>query len=348
MRVAILSVQVPFVRGGAELLAESLRAELRTAGHQAEILSLPYKWYPAERIPEHMLACRLLDVTRCAAGPIDRVIALKFPAYMAPHPDKVMWLLHQHRGAYDLWGTKLGDLDHTPGGAHVRAAIRAADMATIPEARAVYTLSDNVSRRLRTHCGIDSTPLYHPPPGAEAIRGGEYGPYLLCPSRINEVKRQALVIAALARTRRPVRVAFLGQADTPEYGAQLRRAAEAGGAAARIEWLGGVSEARKLELYAGCRGVIFPTYDEDYGYVTLEAMLAEKPVVTCTDSGGPLEFVRDGETGLVCAPEAEAMAAALDRLWDDPALAARLGHAGRERYAALGIGWERVLRCLLG
>ena len=38
-------------------------------------------------------------------------------------------------------------------------------------------------------------------------------------------------------------------------------------------------------------GVIFPPLDEDYGYVTLEAMLAAKPVITCTDSGGPLEFV---------------------------------------------------------
>ena len=348
MRVAIASVQVPFVRGGAELLAESLRAELLAAGHEAEIVTVPFKWYPARRILDHMLACRLMDLTESRTGPIDRLISLKFPAYMIPHSNKVVWLLHQHRGAYDLWGTHLGDLTAAPDGAHVRSAIRNADLATLSEARAIYTLSGNVSGRLLAHCATASLPLYHPPPGAQRIRAGEYGDYMLFPSRINALKRQSLAIDALARTHHPVCVAFLGAADTPEYDVQLRRRAADAGIEGRVSWLGGVSEERKLDLYSGCRAVIFPPIDEDYGYVTLEAMLAHKAVVTCTDSGGPLEFVQGGRTGLVCPPTPEALAEALDQLWEDRALAARLGRSGRDRYVEMGICWEDVVRCLLG
>jgi glycosyltransferase involved in cell wall biosynthesis len=348
MRVAIATVQVPFVRGGAELLAESLCAELLVAGHEAEIVTLPFKWYPARRIGEQMLACRLMDLTESRAGPIDRMIALKFPAYMIAHPNKVVWLLHQHRGAYDLWGTPYSDLTAAPGGGCVRTSIRNADLTILPEARAIYTLSANVSRRLSEHCGIASVPLRHPPPGALSIRAGEYGNYMLFPSRINSVKRQALAIDALSHTRHPVHIAFLGMADTPDYGRQLQRKATESGVGTRVTWLGGVTEEKKLALYSDCRAVIFPPLDEDYGYVTLEAMLAKKAVITCTDSGGPLEFVQDGLTGLVCLPTPEALAAALDRLWDDPALAARLGRGGLERYVEMRIGWESVIQCLLG
>jgi glycosyltransferase involved in cell wall biosynthesis len=348
VRIAITTVQVPFVRGGAELLAESLCSELRAAGHEAEIVSVPFKWYPAERIAEHMLACRLMDLTASRVGPIDRIIGLKFPAYMIAHPNKVIWLLHQHRGAYDMWGTPLGDLTAAPGGAHVRAGIYRADLATMTEARAIYTLSANVSRRLSDHCGIPSTPLLHPPPGASRIRSGEYGSYLLFPSRINSVKRQELAIEALNHTRHPVHIAFLGVPDTPEYGEQLRLRAVKNGVEAHLTWLGGVTDEKKLELYSNCRAVIFPPLDEDYGYVTLEAMLAQKAVITCTDSGGPLEFVEHGRTGLVCMPTPQELAAALDSLWEKPAVAARLGRGGLERYIEMRISWDGVLKCLLG
>jgi glycosyltransferase involved in cell wall biosynthesis len=347
MKIAITTVQVPFVRGGAELLAESLCAELQAAGHEAEIVTVPFKWYPAERIAEHMLACRLIDLTESLAGRIDRMIGLKFPAYMVAHPNKVIWLLHQHRGAYDLWGSPHGDLTAAPRGAHVRAGIRNADLATLPEASAIYTLSANVSRRLSEYCDIASVPLHHPPPGAQRIRTGEYGRYILFPSRINSVKRQALAIEALGHTRRPVHIAFLGVADTPEYGEQLQRKAAKSGAESRVTWLGGVTEEKKLELYSGCRAVLFPPLDEDYGYVTLEAMLAQKAVITCIDSGGPLEFVQDGQTGLICPPTPQALAAALDRLWEDPVLPARLGRGGLQRYSEMRISWESVLQCLL-
>jgi len=346
MRVGITTVQVPFVRGGAELHAEGLRAALVAAGHEAEIISVPFKWYPPEALGAQILACRLLDIEESSGMRIDRVVGLKFPGYLIPHPNKVLWILHQHRSAYDLWENHYGDLYGVPYGAEAREIVRGADRKLIPEARAVYANSRNVAERLRRFSGLEATPLYHPPPDAEAYHCGEAGDFFVMPSRINEPKRQDLVIEALFRTRNPVRVCFTGAADDLPFfeKTRLRAAALPGD---RVAWLGAVPAARKVELLAGCLGVIYPPFDEDYGYVTLEAMLSSKPVVTCADSGGPLEFVEDGETGFVVAPEPGALAEALDRLWEDRARAARFGRAGRARYDAMGIAWDKVVECLL-
>jgi glycosyltransferase involved in cell wall biosynthesis len=94
--------------------------------------------------------------------------------------------------------------------------------------------------------------------------------------------------------------------------------------------------------------VLFPPVDEDYGYITLEAMLARKPVITCTDSGGPLEFVRDRETGLVVEPGAAALASAMDRVWSNRDAARQWGEAGRALYDQLRISWTHVVDSLTG
>ena len=349
MRVGIATVQVPFVRGGAEMLAENLAAQVRAAGHEAEIISIPFKWYPPRRIPEAMAVCRMLDLTESSGTRIDRLVGLKFPAYMIPHPNKILWLLHQHRGAYELWDTPLSDLRGAPDGQHVRALIHGADRRMIPEARACYTISRTVTNRLQEYCGLPSTPIYHPPPGAPAFGALQprWGDFFLMPSRINATKRQSLVLDAMERTRNPVRVVFAGAADDPGTHAALQAQSAGPRLRDRVTWLGNIAEAEKLRLYEGCRAVVFPPVDEDYGYVTLEAMLASKAVVTCTDSGGPLEFVTDGVNGLVCDPSPDALAQGLDRLWEDQAAAREYGRAGRARYADMGIGWEAVLGCLL-
>jgi glycosyltransferase involved in cell wall biosynthesis len=347
MRVLITTVKTPFVRGGAELHAEGLRRALCAKGHKAEIVALPFKWYPPERIGDLMLACRLLDLTESAGMPVDRLIGLKFPAYFIPHPHKVLWILHQHRPAYDLWDAVGGDLIHYPNGAHIRQAIQWADRTLIPEAKAIFTNSKTVTRRLKTYCGIESIPLYHPPPGVEGFYAGEARDYFFFPSRLQHLKRQALVAAALTHTRRAVRVCFAGTADNPTYAEELQRLVRQLGVQRRVEWLGQVSEEEKHALYAHALGVVFPPVDEDYGYVTLEAMLAAKPVITCTDSGGPLEFVRHGETGLIAEPTPEALAAAMDRLWEARARAKAMGEAGRAHYESLGISWTMVIERLL-
>jgi glycosyltransferase involved in cell wall biosynthesis len=347
MRVAITTVQVPFIHGGAEMLARGLCDAVRAAGHEAEIVSIPFKWYPAAAIPPQMLACRLLDLTESMGTRIDRVIGLKFPAYLIPHPNKVQWVLHQHRGAYDLWEKHWGDLYGQPGGQQVRDVITDADTRLLPQARRVFAISRNVAQRLHHYNGITAETLYHPPPMAGQHRIGPYGDYLLMPSRLNAIKRQDLVVAALAQTRNPVRVMFVGAPDDQAYAHGVMASAERA-APGRAIWLGGVSDDRKLDLLSGALAVLVPPVDEDYGYVTLEAMLSARAVITCTDSGGPLEFVQHGQTGLVCEPGAAALAEAMDMLWEDRARAQTMGEEGLAYYRDLGLRWEHVVQCLLG
>lgn len=348
MRVLIATVKVPFIRGGAEVLAEGLLEALRARGHEADLVAIPFKHYPPERILDHMLACRLLDLSESFGSPIDRLIALKFPAYLIPHPCRILWLLHQHRQAYDLWSDpQFGELMHSPNGNQIREAIHRADRNFIPESKAVFTLSGNVSRRLKEGCRIDSTPLYSPPPHAESFYCSAPQEYLFYPSRIGRLKRHALVLQAVAKTRELVRIRFAGPAESPQLENECRILTRQLGLANRVEWLGELSEEDIRHLYARCLGVVFPPRDEDYGYVTLEAMLSGKPVITCTDSGGPLEFALNGQTGLVTEPEPEALAAAMDELWANRSRASALGQAGRERYAQLNISWTNVVNRLL-
>jgi glycosyltransferase involved in cell wall biosynthesis len=347
MRIIVATVQVPFVRGGAEIQAEGLCDALRGAGHEAEIVAVPFKWYPPAKILDHILACRLLDLTEVNGMPVDLLIGLKFPAYLIPHPNKVLWIIHQFRTAYDLWDHQYGDLIYQPEGAQVRDAIRDADTRLIPEAKAVFTDSLNVARRLDESCHIKAEPLYHPPLGAEHFYSAKAQDYLFFPSRLCLPKRQKLILEALQHTKAPVRVQFAGTPDSPDFAEELRATARALRVEKRVEWLGGVPEKAKLALYANSLGVVYPPLDEDYGYVTLEAMLSAKPVLTCSDSGGPLEFIRHEETGLVAAPEAKAVAQAMDQLWANREAAEALGKRGRQAYEGMNISWSHVVDKLL-
>ena len=347
MRILIATVQVPFIRGGAEIHAEGLRDALREAGHETELLSIPFKWYPPEKIVDHILACRLLDVSEVAGTKVDLLIGLKFPAYLIPHPNKVLWILHQHRTAYELWDHALSDLVYYPNGSQVREVIEQADRKLIPEARAIFANSRNVAWRLKKFCDIDSTPLYHPPPHAEKFYSGPSEDYLFFPSRLCIPKRQALALEALSLTRNPVRIYFAGTADHPDYTGKLQSLARKLKVQKRVEWLGGVSEDGKRARYAGALGVVYPPIDEDYGYVTLEAMLAAKPVITCRDSGGPLEFVIDKQTGLITDPTPEALASAFDLVWENRKQAETWGQAGRAHYDTLDLTWDHVIKKLL-
>lgn len=347
MRIIIATVQIPFVSGGAESHAEGLRDALIAEGHEAAIVTVPFNPAAPERIPDQMLACRMMDLREIHGTRVDRLIALKFPAYLIPHPHKVVWVLHQHRAAYDLWDYPFEDLSASPRGVMVREAIRRADQL-LNEAAAVYANSKNIANRLGHYCGVPATPLYHPPPNAESFYcARETGEYFFVPSRLSASKRQSLVLDALALTKQKVKVRFAGVADSAEYGKRLKALADKLGVASRVEWLGFIAEEAKRENYAKSIGVLFPPVDEDYGYITLEAMLSSKAVITCEDSGGPLEFVSNRKTGLIAKPTAAALAAAMDELWRERDLAATYGRAGREQYRRLGLSWSEVVKRLL-
>jgi glycosyltransferase involved in cell wall biosynthesis/SAM-dependent methyltransferase len=347
MRIALANAQVPFVRGGAELLAESLHRELVSRGHEVETLKIPFNWYPTDKLRDSMLAGSLLNLDKIGGHPIDLVIGLKFPAYLAQHPNKVFWLIHQHRQAYDHWDQGISDLLHQPKGRELRAAIHRADRQAFANRR-MFTISQTVSNRLQAYLSIASKPLYNPPPIAHLLAPGAADDYILIPSRLNSEKRQDLVLRALAECSEPVRAIFVGAPDDDSIADQLRSLATKLKVAERVEWRNAVSAEDLAKLYRHALAVVFVPHNEDYGYVTLEAMLAAKPVITVSDAGGPLEFIQDGLQGLVSDPSPAALARSLSAVWSDRALAQQLGTAGLKRYQDLEIGWDSVINHLLG
>jgi glycosyltransferase involved in cell wall biosynthesis len=349
MRIVIATVKVPFMRGGAELHASSLQRALVRAGHDVEIVEIPFRWYPPEKVLDHLLACRLLDLTESNGVTIDLLIGLKFPAFHIEHPNKVLWILHQHRQAYDLWDhPEAGDLRLQPMGAEVRQAVEDADRNLLPRARKIFANSRNVADRLHRYCGISAEPLYHPPPNAEMFHSGPAQDYVFFPSRIGRLKRQALVVQALSHATDRVQIRFAGVPESIAEFDQIKRMSERSGVSHRVKWLGSISEEEKVAQYAGAIGVVYPPVDEDYGYVTLEAMLSSKPVITCTDSGGPVEFVLHGHTGLVVDPTPESLGAGLNSLFGDVMSARKMGVAARARYDECHISWDHVVQALVG
>jgi glycosyltransferase involved in cell wall biosynthesis len=341
-RILICTTQVPFVRGGAEYLVESLRDELRQRGHAVDVVALPFQWHPVERIIDSALAWRLLDVSHVNGEAVDLVIATKFPSYLIRHPRKVLWLVHQHRQAYDWYGTPLSDFDGSPSHRAIREQIFRIDERALGECRVRYTISRNVSRRLERFNGLSSTPLYPPSRYAGRLWAGPYGDYVLSPARLDRAKRIDLLLAALAQTSMPVQTIIVGTGPDRD---RLQRLAADYGLSERVCFRGFVSDDELIDLYAHARAVYYAPVDEDYGFATVEAFGASRPVITTDDAGGVLEFVRHLENGLISPPDPVAIAAHLDLLASDPDTAARLGAAGKPLVG--DITWDRVVRALL-
>lgn len=340
-RIVICGVQVPFARGGAEGLVAGLATALRHAGHEVDVVNLPFSWVPKQEIARSALAWRLLDLASVNGQRIDQVICTKFPSYAARHPNKVVWLVHQHRQAYDWYGTPYSDFVNSSEDQLVREQIMQLDRHMLGEARRLHSISGNVSARLRRFNGLESTPLYPPSLLAERLRQGPFGDYLLSVSRLDSAKRVGLLLDALALSKK-LRAIIVGAGPERE---PLQRQARRLGLGERLSFAGYVDDDELLTLYANCRAVYYAPVDEDYGFATVEALGAGKPVLTTDDSGFVQEFVRDGETGLVAPAVPAALAARIDLLADDQALAARLGAAGRQRVR--GISWQRVVDALV-
>jgi glycosyltransferase involved in cell wall biosynthesis len=347
MKVAIVTVQIPFITGGAEVLASSLREQLRVRGHEAEIIALPFKWYPPGRILDCMLGARLVDLTEVNGTRIDRLIALKFPAYYVEHPQKSLWLLHQHRQAYDFYGTSNSDLSPTPEGREVAAEIKRWDDEFLATYKNRCTIAKTVSRRLQRFNDLDSIPLYPPLNSPEHFTRESFDDFIFYPSRFDTTKRQHLLLDALERTPSKLKAVLTGQTDSA-YGRSLLARVEGSPVLRdRVKILGLVPEKTKLELYARCAAVYNGVYDEDYGYVTIEAFFASKPVITHTDSGGPTEFVEHGKTGWVVAPQAPALADCLNTIAGGRAPLRELGDAARRYIESIDLSWDRVVSTLL-
>ena len=343
-RIAVITSSPLFVEGGHLVMARALVHALREAGHESEIVVTPQNRFGRQGAA--YLAARLTDV---GVGhdnkPIDQIITLRYPSYAVRHPVHVCWLNHRMREYYDQWDAFSAPL-RWKGQVKERMRRRLihwADRRLLTHhTKKLFTISRTVQARLHRWGNIRADVL-HPPPPQRPYRCDGYGDYIFAVSRLAPLKRLSLLIEALARPEAAgVRCLIAG--DGEEQTA-LQHAIDARGLASRVHLLGRIDDHQLLKHLARCRAVCFPPFDEDYGFVTVEAFSSRKPVITCIDSGGPAELVIDGVNGRVCAPRPEALALALRETMDDPAIARRLGEAGYEQ--ALLMTWERALKQLV-
>ncbi len=340
MRILVCSPQVPFARGGAEILAERLTHELREREHDADLVTMPFKWYPGTKVLTHALMWRLADLTEVDGRPVDLVIGTKFPSYVVKHSNKVVWLVHQFRQAYELDGTELGQFSDSPEDRALRRAIHRLDRLALGEARKLGAISQNVANRVQRNTGLDAEVIL-PPPQQLDFRCDSYDDFVLSVNRLDRAKRIDLLLEAAAADE-SIRCVIAGDGPDEDRLRELARKHRLNG---RIEFAGRVSEVQLADLYARCRGVYYAPVDEDYGMVPYEAFMAQKPVVTTSDAGGPLDVVHDHETGLVIEPRAEDLARACRFLLEHEDQARVWGRAGRA--IAERVTWERVVQQLL-
>jgi glycosyltransferase involved in cell wall biosynthesis len=343
MKIVLVSSAVPLIHGGARFIVEWLEEQLIVHGHQVERFYLPFVDDPSSML-EQIAAFRLMDMSQSC----DRLIAFRPPSHVVAHPNKVLWFIHHIRVFYDLWGTA-----HAPAvnlqNEGLRKALTHLDTVAIGEARKIFTNSEVVRGRIAKYNGLDAEVLYPPIRAPERFRNDGHGDEILMVSRMEPHKRPDLLVEAMRHVRSDVRLRICGLASTPAYGAEIRRQIASAGLKDRVSfdnrW---IFEEEKVDRLAGALAVAYVPQDEDsYGYPSLEAAHARKGVITTTDSGGVLEMVEDGRNGFVVPPDPSAVAEAMDRLYDDRGLAARIGEANFRRISELNISWDHVVGRLI-
>jgi glycosyltransferase involved in cell wall biosynthesis len=341
--IAVVTSSPPFAEGGHLVMARELVRALKEEGHEAGLVVTPQNRFGQQGTAYLAAWCTDVQLAHEEKN-VDRVISLRFPGYAVQHPNHVLWLNHRMREYYDLWdqfSSHLSWKGRIKEGMR-RTLIHRVDKHLLNKMQRRFVISGTVQARLRRFGGIQSEVLYPPPPKRE-YRHESYGNYLFGVSRLSPLKRFDLILRALAE---PIAagIPFVIAGE----GAELERLK---GLAAqldvehRVKFVGRLSDREMIDHLARCRAVVFPPFNEDYGFVTVEAFMCGKPVITCHDSGGPSELVRDGENGYVTDATPEALAAAMRKVMDDRNLAGRLGESGHA--SAVRMTWSDAIRQLL-
>ncbi len=333
MRILIPSIKVPFIKGGADLMVKGLKRSLLEHGHQVDTLYFPFKFSSEKYIIELIDFIKKQNLDDLG---IDLVIALQFPAYYIQHNNKVLWLMHQHRAVYELFNKQ----DST----FLKDTILKLDNTELYHFNKKFTISKNVSKRLKRFNNIDSTPLYHPPADKDKFYCDDSLDYVFFPSRLEKLKRQDLLIEAMNYTKTPIKAIIAGSGGESGNYQHFINSLDLNH---KVKLIGEISQEEKFTFYANSLAIIYPPFDEDYGYITLEAMLSSKAVITCIDSGGVLEFVEDNYTGFITNPNPKELAQKIDWLYFNREKAKEMGKMGKELYLSKNISWEKVVKKLL-
>ncbi|MCU7836167.1 MAG: glycosyltransferase family 4 protein [gamma proteobacterium symbiont of Taylorina sp.] len=340
MKILVTANKVPFMTGGAEYHIRGLIAQLQKQGHQVESIRFPFRFQPESDIKQLMHYCQQLDFNAPNGIKIDKLISLQFPAYGVQHDNHSVWLMHQQRSAYELFkAEQAGQAEK-----EFRRQVIDYDNRVLSRVKNRFANSVTVAQRLQSNNQLSSVPLYHPPFAEQQFFHAESQNYIFCPSRLERLKRQDLLIEAARHLTTPVKILIAGDGGQKNYYQQLIEKYQL---ADSISLLGHISETEKLTFYANSLAVFFAPYDEDYGYITLESQLSAKPVITCNDSGGPLEFIEDQQNGYICEPDPLQIAALIDKLYNHPQTAREMGQYGLQSYKNKNISWENVIHQLV-
>lgn len=342
LNILVAWPKVPFMRGGTEYLVNSLVNQLKGKEWDIDTIELPFLYHSHESIMFSAMSWRLLDIEQVENKKVNLVIATKFPSYYIFHPNKVVWLIHQFRQIYDLFGKGPGFDRPRSDDYQLTRWIVDRDREYLQEAKALFAISRNVCKRLKEYTGLEAEVLYPPPPHTGKYRNQDYENAFLVVQRLEANKRTELILESLPRVRGKFNVWIAGTGPEKE---KLFKKARSLHLDRIVRFLGHVPIETLLELYSRCRAVIYVPRDEDYGIVPLEAFASQKPIITTNDSGGPLEFVRHQENGLVTEPHPESLAQALQNLLDDRELAQRMGETGFETIK--NITWVSVISKLV-
>ncbi|PWK45017.1 glycosyltransferase family 4 protein [Pseudomonas sp. OV226] len=344
MKVLIVNNMAPFIWGGAEELAVNLQKNLIIAGHDAEVMRIPFQWEPASTIPSQMLLTRTLEIFNT-----DHVIALKFPAYLVRHHRKSLWLLHQYRQAYDLYDVGQTNLPADQTGADIRKAIINADNESFAESRHIYTNSEVTRKRLLKHNGFDSQVLLPPVNDPESFIGGQFDDYIFAGGRVNGMKRQYMLLEALAKADKRVKLIIAGPPESPADTHQLNVIIEKFSLQDRVKLdLRFLPRATYVDYVNRALAVAYIPFDEDsLGYVAMEAATARKALITTTDSGGILGLVTPGETGWRAEPTTESLAEAMNAAFESKTRTKQYGEGAQALWNGLGINWPETIEALL-
>ena len=343
-RITVATSHPVGAEGGHLVIARALISALGDAGHDAALLLTPQNRFG--RQASAYVATWLTDVGVAHDGKsVDQVISLRYPSYALRHPAHTCWLNHRMREYYDQWARFSAGLSPQ---ARLKERIRRRLMHTVDRhlltrnVTRLFAQSRTIQERLQRWGGIASEVL-HPPPPPRPYRCDGYGDFVLVVSRLTPMKRVDLVVEALTEpVASGIRCVVVGDGD--ERGA-LQNAVRERGLEERVTFLGAVGNDVLLDELGRCRAVCFPAQAEDYGLVTVEAFAAGKAVVTCRDSGGPTELVRDGANGFVVEPRPASLAQALAALTDDREQAERLGARALAQVSEMT--WDRVFEQLL-
>lgn len=343
MRIALCSTFVPFIYGGARNIVEWLQVMLERQGHTVERVYLPEIDAP-DLLFQQMAAMRWIDLSAA-----DRVICFRPQAHLIRHPHKILWFIHHIRAFYDLWDTPYRGFPDNAKYRGVRDALRLADNAALAEAERVFTNSRVVGERLKNYNGVDSEILYPPVFDSERFQCRSFNDEVVYICRMEHHKRQHLLVEAMSYVKTAVRIRLCGRSGDATYADRLRALVCDSHLEDRVtiedRW---ISEEEKVELLADCLAAAYLPLDEDsYGYPSLEASHASKPILTTLDSGGVMELVRDGDNGYVADPDPLSIAMALDKFYAQRDETQRMGLRAAARLDELNISWAHVLERLL-